>query len=180
MDPEPPFKPQDDKKKTKKGRYGKRGKKRCKLTHTLDSSCYDQYDQNNYSEWKISMMAMWDNLGWLAIFGPLIIPTSLWMIVAPLLNDDAKPGAEIDLKVMDESDKKWLVWLSFVASMGAPSFFMFTQFFTWGESNLSDSSLLYMTNEETSLYFIYNSWWTIQHYPYALFHVTIFGCIYLF
>ena len=76
------------------------------------------------------MMAMWDNLGWLAIFGPLIIPTSLWMIVAPLLNDDAKPGAEIDLKVMDESDKKWLVWLSFVASMGAPSFFMFTQFFT--------------------------------------------------
>jgi len=58
--------------------------------------------------------------------------------------------------------------------------FMLTQMFTWGESNLSDTSVLYMTDGETSLYFIYNVWYVLQHYPYALFHVTVFGFLYLF
>ena len=39
---------------------------------------------------------------------------------------------------------------------------------------------MYMSPGETSLYFMYNSWWTMQLYPYALVHTTLFFPIYLF
>lgn len=62
--------------------------------------------------------------------------------------------------------------------MGAPTMFMMTQLYTWGESNLSDTSILYMSDEETALYFMFNTWWVMQHYVYSLFHVSFFGIFY--
>lgn len=35
----------DDDNKKDIGRYGKKGKMRCKLSQSLDASCYDKYDQ---------------------------------------------------------------------------------------------------------------------------------------
>ena len=128
------------------------------------------------------MLGEWNNMGWLAVFGPWIIMTSLFMIIAPLFMVDTDGDGSNRFEA-DEDDGKgkngmMIVWVSFVASIGAPSFFMFTQLFTWGESNLSDSSLMYMTPEETSLYFMYVSWWAIMLYPFALVHATFFSPIY--
>jgi hypothetical protein len=169
-----------DKKKRGNGRYGKKGKMRCKLTQSLDSSCYDKYDENNMYEWKIALMSSWYNMGWLAVFGPFILMTSLFMIIAPIFMEEVVPDPDGVYPDMSKMDKMWVTWVAFCASMGAPTMFMLTQAFTWGESNLSDTSVLYMSEGETSLYFIFNTWWVLQHYPYALFHVTLFGCFYLF
>jgi len=77
------------------------------------------------------MMASWNNLAWLAAFGPYIIMTSLFMIIAPIFIEAESDGSnkiEGD-EVREVQGSPVLVWISFVASMGAPSWFMFAQFF---------------------------------------------------
>lgn len=86
--------------------------------------------------------------------------------------------ADMDWKTADE----WEIWYveaqTFVASLGMPAYFMFSQVFTLGESNFSDFSMLYFTRDEWTLYWIFNTWWCIQHYPYALVHITLFWWAY--
>ena len=77
------------------------------------------------------MMASWNNLAWLAAFGPYIIMTSLFMIIAPMfieVESDGSNKIEGD-EVREVQGSPVLVWISFVAHMGAPSWFMFAQFF---------------------------------------------------
>jgi len=37
---------------------------------------YEFYDSNNERAWSLSMIGAWDNLAWLALFGPFMIPLS--------------------------------------------------------------------------------------------------------
>lgn len=93
-----------DKKKRGKGRRGKKGKTRCMLSQSLDASCYDKYDRDNKKEWKVALINSWYNMGWLAFFGPFILLTSLWMIVAPIFMTEVMPDPDGVYPNMPKSD----------------------------------------------------------------------------
>ena len=156
--------------------------KACDGPMDYDPACwekiYDYLDSDNEMEWWIAMEATWYNLGWLAILGPCFITTSLFSILGVLFMPEMLPNAEMDIDELSEWDLMHLEWVGWTASMGAPTLFMITQMLTMGESNFSDISILYMEPMDASLYFMFNSWWVMQHYPYALLHMALFWWIY--
>lgn len=72
----------------------------------------------------------------------------------------------------------WYVLVSTTAMTSEPALFFMTQLLTWGESDLRDFAIIYMSNEEAFTYYIINTiWLTIQYIP-SLFWVSIFWWAY--
>jgi hypothetical protein len=63
--------------------------------------------------------------------------------------------------------------------MSEPNLFFLTQIFTFGESDLRDFSIVYMSEFESFLYFTLNTFDMAFGYPYAVLHASAFSLIYL-
>lgn len=59
-----------------------------------------------------------------------------------------------------------------------PALFFMTQLLTWGESDLRDFAIIYMSNEEAFTYYIINTIWLCIQYIPSLFWVSIFWWAY--
>lgn len=157
--------------------------KHCEGVADNDPACWEMkyryLDENNEKEWWMSLIGTWNALGWMGLLGPLIIAQSCLSIVDVLIWPETKPDISQDWSEMGDFDVWYLDWVTFVASMGMPSMFWITQLFSDGESNFSDFSLFYMEPEDASLYFMYNTFWAVMHYPYSLIHIVLFGWVYI-
>ena len=71
-------------------------------------------------------MTSWDNYGWLAIFGPVIIFQSTFSVLEVLIWPATKPDIDTDWDQLSALDRQYLDWVSFVAQMGMPSLFFLT------------------------------------------------------
>ena len=106
---------------------------------------YDYLEEDNETEWMLAFMGAWASAGWNAVLGPILICQSMWSIIEVLVYKDAKPSMGMDYYKMNDWERWYLDWVSFTASMGQPNWFMWEQIFTMGESDLKDSSLLYLS-----------------------------------
>ena len=105
---------------------------------------YEYLAKDNMMEWFVSMVMTWDNLGMLGMMGPIIILSSMASIVDVYICDWCLPNINQNWDDMTEWKRMYLEWISFVSHMGQPTAFMMSQMYTMGESNLRDTSVLYM------------------------------------
>jgi len=118
------------------------------------NSYYYKLSENNEWEWVMALGKAWWGLFWLAFGGPLIIPTCFmmgWIVLFfPYPNQiltDSQTG--------EFSQSQLLCKFSLLlAPTAEPGLFFLTQFLSWGESDLRDFALIYMTNEEAFIYFM--------------------------
>lgn len=90
---------------------------------------FEILDGNNEKEWEVALWETWNNLGWLGVFGPVIILQSMFSIVEvffwpeePLSIDELSTA----WRDMDDLTQWYVEWVGFVAWMGAPTLFMIT------------------------------------------------------
>ena len=65
-----------------------------------------------------------------------------------------------------------------VAKLSEPDFFMSSYIWSFGNTDLSDFQLIYMNNEEASLYFLAEAIWLPWAYPFALVWSMFFWEVY--
>jgi len=172
-----------------RGLKGKRGKKnmrmRCQSSFDSAPECLNSYytrlDENNEVEWELALSNWWWNQVKIAWFGWLFIPLAGFMGFLQLIFPDLKP--DIDNAPWRSKDKplttKWYSLYTYVTQLSEPNLFFLSQIFTFGESDLRDFSIIYMDNFTAFVYSFINQIDLIASYPYALFHSTLFGPIYL-
>jgi len=139
--------------------------------HDMSAACINSYftelAENNEWEWVMAIKSMWWTKAFLAIFGPITIPWAFivgWVI---LLFPETKP----DIMTIDEYSYEeypitsmWYMSVSATAMLSSAGLFMFTQLFTWGESDLRDFAIIYMDSTEAFLYFMINTVWQSMMY----------------
>lgn len=144
---------------------------------------YDKLDANQELSWWLAIQDWWMLQPQIAFFGPIMIFMASLYGWTSLIFPDSKPNMENGPWVdMEEKPiaSYWNIWMFWIATTSMPNLYMWSQLFTWGESNISDFALMYMEPLDAFFYF----WWnTIDLmfilYPYALVHTTIFGLWYL-
>ena len=152
---------------------GKRGKKQlhCHGKRDMSAACINTYftelANNNEWEWVMAIKSMWWTKAILAIFGPITIPWAFiagWVILL-------FPGTKPDIDTIDEYSweeypitSMWQMSVSAIGMLSTAGLFMFTQLFTWGESDLRDFAIIYMDSTEAFLYLMINTFWQSMMY----------------
>lgn len=105
---------------------------------------------------------MWWTKAVLALFGCFTIPASFLVGWVLLLFPESKP----DIDTIDEISweekpisSMWMMMVSCLSMLSTSGMFMFTQLFTWGESDLRDFAIIYMDSTEAFLYMMLNTFW---------------------
>lgn len=156
----PPDGKYNDDGKGPKRRYKGKGKfLGCRGHRDMSAECINSYyyklSENNEWEWVMALGKAWWGLFWLAFGGPLIIPTCFMMGWIVLFFPYAKP--DID-RLPDWRIQPITTGVQIFATLSAmtaePGLFFLTQFLSWGESDLRDFALIYMTSEEAFMYFM--------------------------
>lgn len=104
---------------------------------------------------------------WLAIFGPVLIPMAFFMGIIMFLFPEAKPDIDY-LPNMREKPitSMWYLAVATTAMTAEPGLFMLTQIATWGQSDLRDFAIIYMSSEEAMIYMmLVTAWLTIDWLP---------------
>lgn len=144
------------------------------------NSYYYQLSLNNEWEWVIALYHDWWAQAWLALMGPILIPLSFIITWVILLIPDAKPDIDQMPSWREQPiTSVWYILVSTTAMTAEPALFFMTQLFTWGNSDLRDFAIIYMSTEEAFIYYIINTIWLCMAYLPALAWVAMFWWAYM-
>ena len=151
-------------------------KEACRFEGDMEPKCveafFDHLDNNNHLEWSIWLGEFFANQLMTALFGiKVFLEAPFLAIIVTLV-----PGAKPDIKDapwddIDLGHGLWYWWISSNAWMLQSTAFFWSQVFTWGNSNLRDFQLIYMTNWEAGLYFFTEFFVMPVTIPFAIFWV---------
>lgn len=167
-------------------RRGKKGNKRMRCMNLNDNSVdclnayYSRLDNNNEVEWVVAMKMWWWNQFRLGLFWWVFIPVSAWAGFLQLLWPNLKP--DVDNAPWRDEDKplttSWYALYTMTTQISEPNLFFWSQLFTFGDSDLRDFAIIYMTPVEAWIYSIVNHIDLMINTPYAMMHTFFFGPIY--
>lgn len=154
--------------------------------YEMNADCVDKFwdklDDNNELEWWYALKDWWMMQPYLAFFGPFMISAAWMYALAVLIWPESKPSLENGPWIKFEEQpmtSMWNMYMFWTAQTSIPAVFAWSQLFTWGESNMSDFSIMYMDSTEAFLYFLLNALEMSIAYPYAMFHTFTFGLVYV-
>lgn len=157
----------------------------CEKRGNLSPECIDAFhmalDADNDAEWWIALGWYWINQPFILLFGNIAAVLSLLFAVEILFYPEAKPDInDAPWKNVGFFDGFGFILMEGVATLIKPEYFFLCQVLTWGECDLSETALVYMTNSEASLWFLVEAFFLPWLMPEALFFVSAFWWIYAF
>lgn len=135
-------------------------KKHCRFEGDLTPQCinayYEAIGSDNGLEWWITLMTwVWSVwwVCWTGIFMWFLAPifgVILWVV------PDAKPDIDqAPWKDVDWFTGGWYYFIAQFAKVGEPYAFVLTQMITWGQSDLDEFQLIYMSGPEACAYMFF-------------------------
>jgi len=118
-------------------------KEACRFEGDMEPECieafYDHLDANNHLEWYIWLDEYFANQLFTAIFGIKVWLESPWIGIMLALIPGAKPDVkDAPWDSIGLGKGLWYWWIGSNAWMLQSTAFFWTQFFTWGNSDLRD------------------------------------------
>lgn len=98
------------------------------MVNLADPDCadamYDYLEMFNEEEWWLTLEMSWNNMGWLAVFGPFFQIISLISIFGAFFG--IVPDIDMDWDNMDIGSKWWMYLVWWTSGFGAPTLFVLT------------------------------------------------------